>query len=128
MRNLSFYEPNNDLLADELVIKFLCVVIRHLGTRNMLLRDEPKHARLMKDIIIFLSNLAQKIELPGREQALCLLHFLLAFAPNPQPNIIALSVFRSRHTILRSIGTFPLLWTALPNFLLEMSLTGHTTS
>ena len=89
MRNLSFYEPNNDLLADELVIKFLCVVIRHLGTRNMLLRTNQNTLDFMKDIIIFLSNLAQKIELPGREQALCLLHFLLAFAPNPQPNIIS---------------------------------------
>jgi len=40
----------------------------------------------MKDVIIFLSNLSQAIELPGREQALCLLHFLLAFAPCPPPN------------------------------------------
>jgi len=40
----------------------------------------------MKDVIIFLSNLSQAIELPGREQALCLIHFLLAFAPCPPPN------------------------------------------
>merc|ERR1712225_160861 len=40
----------------------------------------------MKDVITFLSNLAQSIELPGREQALCMIHFLLAFAPCPPPN------------------------------------------
>ncbi|PMD42442.1 hypothetical protein L207DRAFT_424144 [Hyaloscypha variabilis F] len=86
MRNLSFYETNHPLLADELVIKFLCVVIRYLGTRNMLLRTNQNTLDFMKDVIIFLSNLAQAIELPGREQALCLLHFLLAFAPCPPPN------------------------------------------
>lgn len=88
MRNLSFYETNHPLLADELVIKFLCVVIRYLGTRNMLLRTNQNTLDFMKDVIIFLSNLAQAIELPGREQALCLLHFLLAFAPCPPPNTI----------------------------------------
>lgn len=92
MRNLSFYEMNHSLLADELVIKFLCVVIRYLGTRNMLLRTNQNTLDFMKDIIIFLSNLAQAIELPGREQALCLLHFLLAFAPCPPPNAAGESV------------------------------------
>lgn len=87
MRNLSFYESNHHQLADELVIKFLCVVIRYLGTRNMLLRTNQNTLDFMKDVIIFLSNLAQQIELPGREQALCLLHFLLAFAPSPPPNV-----------------------------------------
>ncbi|KAI6245483.1 SWI/SNF chromatin-remodeling complex subunit sol1 [Erysiphe necator] len=86
LRNLSFYEANHPLLADELIIKFLCVVIRHLGTRNMLLRTHSNTLDFMKDIVVFLSNLAQQIELPGREQALCLLHFLLAFAPCPTPN------------------------------------------
>ncbi|CZR64260.1 probable SWI1 Component of SWI/SNF global transcription activator complex [Phialocephala subalpina] len=86
MRNYSFYETNHTVLADELVIKFLCVVIRYLGTRNMLLRSNQNTLDFMKDVIIFLSNLAQNIELPGREQALCLLHFLLAFAPCPPPN------------------------------------------
>ncbi|PBP19710.1 hypothetical protein BUE80_DR009432 [Diplocarpon rosae] len=88
LRNLSFEEVNHALLADELVIKFLCVVIRYLGTRNMLLRTNQNTMDFMKDVITFLSNLAQSIELPGREQALCMLHFLLAFAPCPPPNIL----------------------------------------
>jgi SWI/SNF chromatin-remodeling complex subunit SWI1 len=87
MRNLSFYEPNQHYLADGLVIKFLCVVIRYLGTRNMLLRTQTNTLDFIKDVIILLSNLAHTIEIPGREQALCLLHFLLAFAPCPPPNV-----------------------------------------
>jgi SWI/SNF chromatin-remodeling complex subunit SWI1 len=86
LRNWSFYETNHPLLADDLVIKFMCVVIRYLGTRNMLLRTHANTLDFMKDIIIFLSNLAQAVEIPGKEQALCLLHFLLAFAPCPPPN------------------------------------------
>ena len=39
----------------------------------------------MKDVIIYLSNLSHSIALPGRNEAHCLLHFLLAFAPSPPP-------------------------------------------
>jgi SWI/SNF chromatin-remodeling complex subunit SWI1 len=85
LRNLSFYETNHPLLAEKLVLQFICVVIRYLGTRNMLLRTHSSTLDLMKDLIIFLSNLAQAVEIPGKEQALCLLHFLLAFAPCPPP-------------------------------------------
>lgn len=82
IRNLSFIDANHPPLADELLIKFLCTVVRYLGTRNMLLRTNAHTLDFMKDIIIFLSNLAFSIEIPGQEQALCLLHFLLAFAPS----------------------------------------------
>jgi SWI/SNF chromatin-remodeling complex subunit SWI1 len=85
LRNWSFYEPNHPYLSDELVIKFLCTVIRYLGTRNMLLRSHVNTLDFMKDSIVFLSNLAQAVEIPGKEEALCLLHFLLAFAPCPPP-------------------------------------------
>lgn len=51
----------------------------------MLLRTHANTLDFMKDSIVFLSNLAQAVEIPGREQALCLLHFLLAFAPCPPP-------------------------------------------
>ncbi len=51
----------------------------------MLLRTYCNTLDFMKDVIIFLSNLAQAVEIPSREQALCLLHFLLAFAPSPPP-------------------------------------------
>ena len=85
LRNLSFPEENHVVLADDTVIKFLCVVIRYLGTREMLLRTNVNTLDFMKDIVIFLSNVAESVEIPGREQAFCLLQFLLAFAPSPAP-------------------------------------------
>lgn len=90
LRNVSFpgeQNENHSVLADELVIKFLCVVIRYLGTRNMLLRSNNNTLDFMKDLVILLSNIAGSVEIPGREQALCLLQFLLAFAPAPGPTL-----------------------------------------
>ena len=85
LRNMSFYETNHPVLADKGVITFICTIIRYLGTRHMLVRTHANTLDLMKDLIIFLSNLAQAVQIPGKEQALCLLHFLLAFAPCPPP-------------------------------------------
>jgi SWI/SNF chromatin-remodeling complex subunit SWI1 len=85
LRNLSWREENHACLADDTVIKFICVLIRYLGTREMLLRTHGDTLDLMKDLVTLLSNIASSVEIPGREQAFCLLHFLLAFAPTPGP-------------------------------------------
>ncbi|KAK4187629.1 hypothetical protein QBC35DRAFT_229301 [Podospora australis] len=85
LRNLSWREENHKALADQDVIRFLCVVIRYMGTREMLLRSHANTLDLMKDLVTLLSNIAGSIELPDREQAFCLLQFLLAFAPTPAP-------------------------------------------
>ncbi|KAI0115408.1 hypothetical protein F4814DRAFT_321140 [Daldinia grandis] len=87
LRNFSFMEVNQAVLADEIVVKFLCSVIRSLGTHDNLLRAPRNTLDFMKDVIIFLSNVASSVEIPGREQALCLLQFLLAFAPSPGPSL-----------------------------------------
>lgn len=87
LRNLSFHEPNHELLADEVVVKFLCSTIRSLGTLEALLRSPRNALDFMKDVILLLSNIAGSIELPGKEQAFCLLQFLLAFAPSPAPTM-----------------------------------------
>lgn len=95
-RNTSFpgeQNENHAMLADETVIKFLCSVIRYLGTRTMLLRSHVNTLDFMKDIVVLMSNIAGSIELPSREQALCLLNFLLAFAPSPAPTVVAGSLF-----------------------------------
>jgi SWI/SNF chromatin-remodeling complex subunit SWI1 len=89
-RNLSFpgeQNENHSVLADESIIKFLCAIARYLGTRNMLLRTHANTLDFMKDAIVLLSNIAGSIVLPGRDQALCLLHFILAFSPNPAPTL-----------------------------------------
>ncbi|KZZ94573.1 ARID/BRIGHT DNA-binding domain protein [Ascosphaera apis ARSEF 7405] len=81
LRNLSFAEHNFRLLSAPLVIKFIAGIIQVMGTRNMLLRTYQNALDLMKDLIVFLSNIAHAVEIPGREEAVCLLAFLLAFAP-----------------------------------------------
>ncbi|KAI1431349.1 hypothetical protein GGR50DRAFT_85062 [Xylaria sp. CBS 124048] len=87
LRNLSFPEPNQSLLADADVIRFISSLIRCLGTHECLLGTSLNTLDLMKDIIVILSNIAASIELPGRDQAFCLLQFILSFAPSPNPCI-----------------------------------------
>ncbi|KAI1462923.1 uncharacterized protein F4812DRAFT_453882 [Daldinia caldariorum] len=87
LRNFSFIEANQAILADEIVVKFLCSTIRSLGTHDNLLRAPRNTLDFMKDVIVLLSNIASSVEIPGREQALCLLQFLLAFAPSPGPSL-----------------------------------------
>lgn len=90
LRNMSFpgeQIENHMVLADEFVIKFLCTVIRYLGTRTMLLRTQANTLDFMKDVVVLLSNISGSIEIPGREQALCLVQFLAAFAPTPAPTM-----------------------------------------
>ncbi|KAI1420425.1 hypothetical protein F5Y12DRAFT_128414 [Xylaria sp. FL1777] len=89
LRNFSFPEQNQPVLADEVVIKFFCSLIRSLGTHEGLLRTAQNTLDIMKDIIVFLSNIAASVELPGRDQAFCLLQFILSFAPSPAPCMTA---------------------------------------
>ena len=86
LRNFSFFQINHRLLADSAVVKFMTTVIRYLGTRNMLLRTYRNTLDFTKDIIIYLSNVSQVVDLPGKDEAFCILHFLLSFAPSPPPN------------------------------------------
>lgn len=87
LRNLSFYPLNHGILADELLVKLLCDVIRYLGTRNMLLRTQSDTLDFFKDVIVLLSNVAHALEIQGREQAESLLQFILVFAPTPAPHL-----------------------------------------
>jgi SWI/SNF chromatin-remodeling complex subunit SWI1 len=86
LRNFSFYEHNHRLLTTETLMKWLSNTIRLLGTRNMLLRTYYNTQDFYKDMIIFLSNITQSLELATRDDALHVLHFLLAFAPQPSPS------------------------------------------
>ena len=88
LRNFSFYQHNHPQLADIVVVKFLATLIRHLGTRKMLLRTYFDTADLMKDLVTFLSNISHEVVLPSNEDALALLQFLLSFAPAPPPSMV----------------------------------------
>ncbi|KAL8663274.1 MAG: hypothetical protein Q9202_004023 [Teloschistes flavicans] len=85
LRNFSSSELNCVQLANSTVIAFLANVMRYLGTRNMLLRTHKNTLDFSKDVVFFFSNVSQHIDLPSKEEALCVLHFLLAFAPSPTP-------------------------------------------
>ncbi|RMZ83385.1 hypothetical protein DV737_g1700, partial [Chaetothyriales sp. CBS 132003] len=85
IRNFSFYEANFVVLGRPEVVKMLSNVVRYLGTKEMILRNNRNTLDFMKDVIIYLSNLSTTLNLPGKQEALCLLHFLLAFAPAPPP-------------------------------------------
>lgn len=85
IRNFSFYESNFGLLGMPEVVRLLTAVIKHLGTKDLFLRSHRNTLDFMKDVIIYLSNLSHSIQLPGKDEALCLLHFLLSFAPCPHP-------------------------------------------
>lgn len=90
LRNVSFPGENNDnhfVLCEESVLKMLCSIIRYLGTRTMLLRTHANTLDFMKDMVVLLSNISSQLEIPGREQALSLLQFLLSFAPIPGPTM-----------------------------------------
>lgn len=85
IRNFSFYEANFIVLGQAEILKLISTVVRYLGTRENILRSSRNTLDFMKDVIIYLSNLSTSVNLPGKEEALCLLHFLLAFAPSPSP-------------------------------------------
>jgi SWI/SNF chromatin-remodeling complex subunit SWI1 len=86
LHNFSFYEHNHKFLTSTPLVKWLSNVVRLLGTRNMLLRNFANTLDFYKVTVTLLSNITQGMELPGKEDALHLLHFLLAFAPQPSPS------------------------------------------
>ncbi|KAI4143369.1 MAG: hypothetical protein LQ340_007032 [Diploschistes diacapsis] len=88
LRNISHdYEADKELVAEPVVVKFIATVIRYLGTRNNLLRTNRNTLDFTKDVLFYLSNVAQHITFSGKEEALCILQFLLSFAPLPQPTV-----------------------------------------
>ncbi|MCJ1325621.1 hypothetical protein MMC10_002284 [Thelotrema lepadinum] len=89
VRNLSDgpYELNLRAVAEPVVVKFMTTVIRYLGTRNNLLRTNRNALDFIKDAVVYMGNVAQYINFSGKEEALCILQFLLSFAPLPQPTV-----------------------------------------
>lgn len=85
IRNFSFYEANFGVLGQTEVLQLLINVIQQLGMKEMPLRTNRNTLDFMKDVIIYLSNLSTSLNLPGKQEALSILHFLLAFAPTPSP-------------------------------------------
>lgn len=87
LRNLSFAESNHPFFGLPSVTEFYSNVFRHIGTRGMFLRTNQNTLDFMKDAVIFLSNVAHALPVSGKEEALSLLNFVLAFSPSPEPSL-----------------------------------------
>lgn len=87
LRNLSFTESNHPFFGYPSVTVFFAKVARHIGTRESFLRTNQNTLDFMKDAVIFISNVAHALPVSGREEALSLLNFVLAFSPSPEPSL-----------------------------------------
>ena len=86
-RNFAFFEATSHrTLTDPVVLKMMTTVIRYLGTRNMMLRTHGNTLDFVKDIGVFLSQTAHRLDLQNKDETLCILHFLVSFAPLPEPH------------------------------------------
>ncbi|CAG7986089.1 unnamed protein product [Penicillium olsonii] len=85
LRNFSFSETNFLPLGIPPVAQLFASVFRYMGTRKNFLRSSHNTLDFMKDAVILLSNLAHVVQIPGKDEALSLLTFLLAFSPEPEP-------------------------------------------
>ncbi|KAJ5095388.1 hypothetical protein NUU61_004744 [Penicillium alfredii] len=85
LRNFSFSESNFGVLGMPSVTQLLSTIFYNMGTRTLFLRSHQNTLDFMKDAVIFMSNLAHVLQIPGKDEALHLLNFLLAFAPSPVP-------------------------------------------
>ena len=87
IRNSSFFlDSSLRVLTDPVVLKMMSTVMRYLGTRNMMLRTNQNALDFSKDVVIFLSQTAQYLNFQSKDEALCILHFLVSFAPLPEPH------------------------------------------
>ncbi|KAJ5674023.1 hypothetical protein N7462_009462 [Penicillium macrosclerotiorum] len=98
LRNFSFSESNFGALGLSSVTQCLANIFRCIGTRDMFLRNNQNTLDFMKDAVIFMSNLAHVMQIPGKDEALSLLHFLLAFSPSsesagPSPDQVMFTAF-----------------------------------
>ncbi|KAF2219985.1 hypothetical protein BDZ85DRAFT_37528 [Elsinoe ampelina] len=88
LSNLSMDQFNHVQLSSREVISLLANTIRLMGTRHLFLRTYDNTMDFYKIAVTFLSNIAgARLELPTRDDALHVLHFLLTFAPQPPPSI-----------------------------------------
>lgn len=83
--NLSFFESNQDVLAGANVVTFVGDLIRSLTNSRPFMQSSRNMLELMKDIVTFLSNTAEKIIFSQKEDAMSFLHFLVAFTPECIP-------------------------------------------
>ena len=88
LRNIGYRGQGDAIaIADSVVVKLFATVIRYLGTRNNLLRTSRNTLDFTKDVVLCLSNVSQYIKFSSKDEALCILQFLLSFGPLPHPSV-----------------------------------------
>lgn len=85
-RNFSFFDTSHRSLSDPSILRTMATVIQYLGTRDMMLRSYRNTLDFSKDVVTFLTHTAHRVEFSGKDEASCILHFLVSFAPLPEPN------------------------------------------
>lgn len=87
LRNLAVQEDEItvNILSDESIVSVLTSIIRSMGTRRRVFRTDEILLNIMKDLVVLLSIISTRLELPSEEDAETILHFLIAFAPSPSP-------------------------------------------
>ena len=76
-------EANRKVMASPNVMSFIVAIVKLFGNRRGIFGSAKSLQDLMKDVVTFLSNIAESIEFGCEDDALTILQFLLAFGPSP---------------------------------------------
>lgn len=72
---------NASMLSSPAVFETIEKILRAVGTRSRLLRNNQNTLDFYKDAIVFISNVAEVLELQGKGDTSCILHFINTFGP-----------------------------------------------
>lgn len=89
LRNFSIPDSknNHDMLTVESSANFIATAIRRVGQSQNMLLTARNLLDFMKDMITLLSNISHRLELLSQDDALAVLHLLIAFAPEHSPSL-----------------------------------------
>lgn len=89
LRNFSIPDSknNHDMLTVDSSASFIATAIRRVGQGRNVLLTAGNLLDFMKDMVTLLSNISHRLELLSQDDALAVLHLLIAFAPEHSPSL-----------------------------------------
>ena len=84
-RNISLGAPYARHLVDAQVPELILDILRYQGSRKNFLKTDDDNLDFSKDAVMLLTSLSPHINFRSKDDALCILQFLLSFAPQPTP-------------------------------------------
>ena len=84
-KDFAAFDTSFRALADPVVSKMLATVIRQIGIRNMMLQSHQNILEFCKHVVLFFSHMSQYLDFQSKDDAASVLHFLISFAPLPDP-------------------------------------------